>query len=218
MTTPNPAELIKTGANAALEEALNANPALADGKNEQGIPYLLFAAYYRNQVAVDLIKKHKPSLDLFEASAIGDLTSTEQLAREDSVNSFSTDGFTPLGYACYFGHYEVAKFLIGAGANVNLPSSNAFKVAPLHSACAISHVELVKLLLANGADVNARQNSGFTPLHSAAHNGNADLAQLLMFHGADANARTDAGQTPLQMAEEKSHNSVAQLIRKMGGK
>lgn len=220
MTSPNLSDLIKTGNTAALEVALKANPALADGKNEQGISYLLFAAYYRNYEAVRLIKKYKKPLDIFEASATGDLERVKALVSQDKalLNAFSPDGFTPLGLSTYFGHLPTTRFLVEAGAGVNIASGNAFKVTPLHSACAISHLELAKLLLENGADVNARQNSGFTPLHSAAHNGQLALAQLLVSSGADINAKTDNGQTPLMMAEEKGFEDVASFIREKVGK
>lgn len=218
--SPNIPELIKNRDDAALRAALQQNPALADGKNEQGIPYLLFAAYYRNQPAIDLLKKHKSSLNIFEAAAIGDTEKLQELAGQDAslVNGFAPDGFTPLGLACYFGQAEAARLLISLGAGVNIASSNSFRVAPLHSACAISHFELVKLLVEHGADVNARQSSGVTPLHSAAHNGQLQIAELLVEHGAEVNAQMDSGQTPLSMAEEKGFSEVAGFLRAKGGK
>ena len=220
MTSPTLSDLIKTGNTTGLEAALKANPALADGKNEQGISYLLLAAYYRNEAAVNLIKEYKTPLDIFEASATGDLERVKELVSQDKelLNTFSHDGFTPLGLSTYFGQLPTARFLIEAGADVNMSSANSFKVAPLHSATAISHYELTKLLLDHGAQVNARQSSGVTPLHSAAHNGQLAIAQLLVASGADVNAKSDNGQTPSMMAEEKGFKEVASFIRAKEGK
>lgn len=220
MASPNLSDLIKTGNTAAIEAALKANPALANGKNEHGISHLLLAAYYRNEAAVSLIKRYRTPLDIFEASATGDLERVKELASQNKglLNAFSPDGFTPLGLSTYFGQVGITTFLIEGGAGVNIASGNAFKVTPLHSACAISHLELAKLLLENGADVNARQSSGVTPLHSAAHNGQLALAQLLVTSGADVSAKTDDGQTPSMMAEEKGFEDVANFIREKGGK
>ncbi|MDO9039000.1 MAG: hypothetical protein Q7U59_11705, partial [Lutibacter sp.] len=61
-------ELIKTGKNDLLEQKLNDNPSLVDSKMEQGISLLQFAAYCRNNFAVDILKKRKQILDIFEAS------------------------------------------------------------------------------------------------------------------------------------------------------
>ena len=52
------AEFIQKGANDKLESALKENPALADGKTEQGISFLQFATYCRNKAAIDLF--HQP--------------------------------------------------------------------------------------------------------------------------------------------------------------
>ena len=52
-------EFIKTGNIENLKKALIINPDLANGKTEQGISFLTFAAYCRNNEAIDLIKKNK---------------------------------------------------------------------------------------------------------------------------------------------------------------
>lgn len=212
-------ELIKTGKNDLLEQKLNDNPSLADSKTEQGISLLQFAAYCRNNFAIDILKKHKQKLDIFEASSIGDTEIVSQLLDKNSefLNSFSSDGFTPLGLASFFGHLSLVKLLLDKGANPNIASNNQFKVAPIHSACAISHFDITELLIRHRADVNAKQMQGVTPLHSAAHNGQTKLSKLLIDNGADINAKMDSGQTPLFMANEKNFQETAELIIKYGG-
>ena len=64
-------ELIKTGKNDLLKQKLNDNPSLANSKTEQGISLLQFAAYCRNNFAVDILKRHKQTFDIFEAASIG---------------------------------------------------------------------------------------------------------------------------------------------------
>lgn len=212
-------EFIKTGKNDNLEEKLKDNPSLADIKTEQGISLLQFAAYCRNNSAVDILKKHKQKLDIFEAACIGNNETVNQLLDKNPefINSFSSDGFTPLGLASFFGHLSVVKFLLDKGANPNIASNNQFKVTPIHSACAISHFDIAELLIEHGADANAKQMQGVTPLHSAAHNGQTKLSKLLIDNGADINAKMDTGQTPLFMANEKDFQETADLIIKHGG-
>lgn len=221
MPTPKEiTEFIQKSENDKLEAAMRENPSLADGKTEQGISFLQFATYCRNKVAIDLLVKRKSRIDIFEAAAIGDVArvSIEVEKQPGLLNSYSADGFTPLGLACFFGQHLAASYLIGKGATVNMPSNNSFKVAPIHSSCAISDVELTNLLLKNGADVNVKQQGGVTPLHEAAHNGKSLLAKLLIDHGADVNAKMDNGNTPLFMANEKNFSETAEMIKSYGGK
>jgi ankyrin repeat protein len=221
MTTPKEIlEFIQKGANEKLETALKEAPTLADGRTEQGISFLQFAAYCRNKGAIELLLKRKSVIDLYEASCIGDVArvASEVEKNLSLVNSFSADGFTPLGLACFFGQHLVASFLVAKGANVNTASNNSFKVAPIHSACAISDVELTTLLIKNGANVNAKQQAGVTPLHEAAHNGKTVLAKLLIDSGSEVNAITEQGQTPHFMAVEKGFHETAALLEQHGGK
>ena len=213
-------EFIKAGKNELLEQKLKENPSLAIIKTEQGISLLQFAAYCRNNVAVNIIKKHKQQLDIFEAACIGDAETVSQLlgTNPEYLNSFSSDGFTALGLASFFGHLSLVKLLLEKGANPNIAANNQFKVAPIHSVCAISAFDIAELLIEHGADVNAKQMQGITPLHSAAHTGQTKLSKLLIDNGADINAKMDNEQTPLFMANEKDFKETVELIIKHGGK
>ena len=212
-------ELIKTGQNDLLEQKLNDKPSLAESKTEQGISLLQFAAYCRNNFAVEILKKRRQKLDIFEASCIGNHDEVAKILENDPeiLNSFSADGFTALGLASFFGHLHLVKLLLDKGANPNIASNNQFKVAPIHSACAISNLEITELLIQHGADVNAKQMQGVTPLHSAVHNGQTKLSKLLIDNGAEINAKTDNGETPLFMAKEKNFQETAELLINHGG-
>lgn len=172
---------IQSGQMEELKKHLEISPELATQKTDQGISLLQYAAYCRNHKAIELLRPYYTDLNIFEASSLGDLEKIESILHQDAtlINTYSTDGFTALGLACFFGNYNVITFLVSKNADLNLASNNSFKVAPLHSACAISNFEIAKLLIQNGADVNARQQQGVTPLHSAAHNGQKELVQFL---------------------------------------
>lgn len=212
-------EIIKTGKNDHLEQMLIDNPSLADIKTEQGISLLQFAAYCKNTFAIDILKKYKQNVDIFEAASIGDIETVNQILNTtpELLNSYSSDGFTALGLGSFFGHLSLVKQLLDKGANPNIASNNQFKVAPIHSACAISHFDIAKLLIEHGADINTKQMHGVTPLHSAAHNGQEKLAKFLIDNGADINAKMDNGNTPLFMANEKNFQEIAELVIKHGG-
>jgi hypothetical protein len=69
---------------------------------------------------------------------------------------------TPLHYAAWEGHKEIAELLIVEGADVNVKDKNS--ATPLHLAAEYDHKEIAELLIANGADVNAKRSDGSTPL------------------------------------------------------
>ncbi|MGB3466315.1 MAG: ankyrin repeat domain-containing protein [Cyclobacteriaceae bacterium] len=209
------AGLIRSGDNDTLKTLINENPELVDGKTPQGISLLTLAAYCRNQYAIDLIASRKQETDLHEAAAIGHLNLVRQYVREapEMLNSYSTDGFTPLGLACFFGHYNTAAFLIEAGADVNLPSGNDFQVSPIHSACAISDKPLAELLIDHGADVNAQQKSGSTALHSAAHHGQLGLVKYLVEKGASIKIKDADKLTPEKIAFAKGHDQIVSYLK-----
>lgn len=213
-------EFIQTGDIENLKKVLINNPELINGKTKQGISFLTLAAYCRNNEAIDLIKKNKSNLDIYERIIIGDLSSTKECLENNMIllNQYSVDGFTPIGLASFFGHYKIVKIFIEKGADVNSPSNNDFKVSPLHSACAISNIKITELLLKNGANVNAKQQGNVTPLHSASHNGMLKLVHLLLEYNADINAKMMDGRTPLCMAKEKSFKEVSEYLQSKGGK
>jgi ankyrin repeat protein len=208
-------EAIQKGDATLLKAGLAEDPSLAASTTKEGVSLLLFALYCGNRKAAELIKKSKPSLDIYEAVCTGEIDIVKQrlAASPDQINAPSPDGFSLLGYACFFNQEAIAQYLVEKGADINIPSANSFKVAPIHSACSISSYPLTKLLVEKGADLNARQQAGFTSLHSAAGNGATEIVRLLLDKGADVHARTDAGETALSLAEKKSFAETAELIR-----
>src|SRR3712207_3388254 len=85
------------------------------------------------------------------------------LARAMSAGEHYEAGVTALHLAACGGHLEVARTLIGAGAEVNAVARDG---TPLSVAVWEGHLELVELLLAYGADPRAAAPNGETALHS----------------------------------------------------
>jgi ankyrin repeat protein len=67
-----------------------------------------------------------------------------------------------LYYACRFGKYSVAKWLLEHGANVNIQMKDKQKNTSLHGAKFRGHFLIVELLLEYGADVNIKNDFGVT--------------------------------------------------------
>jgi ankyrin repeat protein len=211
-------ESVKAGDMAGVRMALAEDPSLLNEKNQAGQTAILLSKYYgRPEITAHLLSLNA-ELDVFTAAAVGD---AEILLREVDRNpallaSHSSDGWTPLHLASFFGHRELALQLIERGAEVDARSTNAMKNTPLHAAAAGRKLELVKLLLDEKADVKARQEGGWTALHAAAQNGDRDIVEMLVAHGADLQARADNNQSALDLALQEGRQDVAALLDELG--
>lgn len=197
-----------------VDDYLNTHPQLINHRAENGETLFLLTIYYgRNEIRELLLQKgYLP--DHFEASAAGNLNRLKELLDDNDqlIHTFSEDGFTALGLACFFGHVEAVKYLLSKGAEVNIRSSNTFRVMPLHSAVANRNYEITKILLEHGAEVNARQQQDITPLHQAADHGELEMIRLLLKYNADRSLRTKSGLTPVDMARQKGHEDAIDLL------
>lgn len=131
-----------------------------------------------------------PELDVFEAAAAGRHPRVAALLRQNAgwAKAWTSDGFTALHLACFFGTPDVARDLLEAGADPNAPSRNPMGVRPINSAAAGSHAfDHVRQLLDWGADVDGTQASGHSALDQARHLGNQELTDLLVTRGAREN-------------------------------
>jgi ankyrin repeat protein len=190
------------------------DPSAAVARDEGGLSAVMQARYHGHSEIVDLILTLDPELNVFEAAAVGDAERVRILVGEDAdlARSWSADGFTPLHFACFFGHPDIAEFLLDRGAEVDAVARNDLGVTPLQSAAAGGHTRAAELLLHAGADVHPAHPLGFTPLHSAAANGDSATAELLLDHGADPARAKHDGKTPVDLAAENGHEEIVALL------
>ena len=128
----------------------------------------------------------------------------------DLINAPGSEGgITPLCIAARLDQLRVARFLLDAGAVVDLPSDGS---SPIHNAAAAGHKAMVELLLDRGADVNARDSSGRMPIHLAAENGFQAVVEALLVRKADVNAQANKQLTPLLLAATKGHSAMVDLL------
>ena len=197
---------------------VSAEPTLIDARGRTGESAILTAVYHRQKEIVNLLVARGATLTLFEACAAGEYDRTERALASDSpaVNSFSSDGWTPLHLAAFFGHLKVAELLLAHNADVTARSRNNTGNTPLHAALAGNHKLVAGLLIGRGADVNATDTAGWRPLHLAAANNNIDAIKQLIAQGADVHAPNGEGLTSLTLAQEKNHREAAAFLRRHG--
>ena len=213
-------EQVKRGDLSAIRAALAEDPSLLDSTNQAGQSAFLLAKYYAQSQTADYLLSLNPKLDLFDSCVAG---LTPDVLKEidkspSALESNSSDGWTPLHLAAFFGHPDLANRLLDRGAEVDSRSTNAMKNTPLHAAVAGKKAAVAKLLLERGADVNAQQEGGWTALHGAAQAGDRELVELLIANGAEANARAQNNQSPLDLALLKGQQQVAALLEELGAK
>ncbi len=210
--------VIQAGDASAVSALIAEDASLATTTNEHNISPLMWALYNRQQGIADAIAAHRQSVDsrltLHELAAMGHYDEVrEHLYMGDDLGSFSSDGFTPLHFAAFFGRKEIVPMFLSCGASVSTPADNPSGVHPLHSAAAIESVECCRLLLESGAEVNAQQHGGFTALMAAAMRGNVALVELLLEHNADVAIKSDEGKTAADMAQDGGHDAVVERLR-----
>jgi ankyrin repeat protein len=213
-------EHVKHGNLEAVRADLAADPELLNGTNEAGQCAYLLSKYYRQFAVADYLLGLKPKLDVFTLCVAGHTADAlaEISKAPDLLQAHSTDGWTPLHLAAFFGWAELANALLDRGADVNCRSTNSMKNTPLHAATAGGGAPLVDLLLKRGANPNATQEGGWTALHAAAQSGNRAIAETLVANGADVNQRADNNQSPLDMALLKGHQDLVELLEHLGAK
>ena len=128
-----------------------------------------------------------------------------------AVNVAEADGTMALHWAARGDELEIARLLVGAGANPN--AANRYGLTPLSIAAANANGAMVKLLLDAGGDAKAMIRQGETVLMTAARAGNPDAVRLLLERGADANAREESlGETALMWAAAENHPEAIKLL------
>jgi uncharacterized protein len=207
-------ETIKQGRRDEVENQLNADPGLIHVR-ENGLSPIMVAAYHGHPEIASFLADKTVAITIFEAAATGKINNILRLLARDPqlVNAYAEDGFQALGLASYFGHFDVAEYLIKAGAPINSPSRNDLKAAPIQSAASARHARIVGLLLKHKADPNIREQGGYTPLHAAAQNGDREVIRTLLYGGADLTIQSDDGKMPLDLALAAGHTEAAKLLQ-----
>ena len=132
-------EVVRAGDTGRLQALLNANPALANARDERGNSAVLIAQYRDKRDAVAVLLAAGPELDIFDAAALGRTARVAEWLDQDPalLDAQSSMGFGPLALAAFFGQADTVKLLLDRGADPQ-PGVNL--------AAMKGHIEVLKLL------------------------------------------------------------------------
>lgn len=212
-------EAIRTGNDLAVDTQVSVNEELLRIHDEAGLsPVVAAASAGHTALAERLAAKLGKSVDgigFFDAAAVGNVPVVRHLLATDtaSVDDRGPDGCTALHLAARFGQMEVARLLLGRGADPNAITLNDERGTPLYTSIVSKHRDMASLLLALGASPNSVQRGGWTALHAAARNGDQTIVNMLQLRGADPTRASDDGHTAIDLAEENGHGALAKVLR-----
>jgi ankyrin repeat protein len=133
------------------------------------------------------------------------------------VNVRDTEtGETPLFLAYRREDERVARLLLDAGAQPNIPNHAGDRILDL--VAARGDIPWALALLGAGGNVRLRGAGGQQPLHAACANDRLEMAELLLVHGADLEAKDAAGCTALMAAAATGALDACRLLLNLGVK
>jgi uncharacterized protein len=200
---------------AAVSRMIEGRPDLSRCRDASTLSIVRFAHYLHEDAILRALIEQGPPLDIFEAAMIDDAALVQRILASDATQAaaYSSDGFTALHFAAFFGATAVMAVLLDAGAGTEAVTRNFLTNMPLHAAAAGGHVDACALLLDRGAQVNAVQHGAYTALHTPAFSNNRALAELLLARGASAAMTNDEGKTPADVAAGLGNMELAALLR-----
>lgn len=143
-------------------------------------------------------RPYRPSVGICGAAAKGKSAQVADILLKDPSAVQATDGgATPLHWAARFGHEDIVRSLLQAGALADARASDGG--TPLHWAASRGQTAVVTLLLPRYTDVDVRDNQLETPLYRNCQSiTRHEIARKLVDRGADPNVQNAAGTTALQ--------------------
>lgn len=123
---------------------------------------------------------------------------------------------TPLNLATTFGSYDMAKFALDRGADVNKVSTQD-GMTEFHFAVSCGHANIVRLFLEHGANPDVATNDGVPPIFHAIDRGHADIVRELLAHDAPIDyIESEHQRTLLHVAALRGSADIVSLLLSLG--
>jgi len=188
-----------------------------------GLVLILIIASYQFVYAQNTSEEESKTItdlnnELGWAAKNGDIEKIYKLLAAGADVDVLVDGaHTPLMFAVYYGHYEVAKILINKGANVNAAHSIDHTV--LYHALESRHLraEIIQLLVEAGVKMDYRPITWAIQYLILYRNNEAqEIMAMLIEAGADVNERDQLGIPVIVNAACRGSNQLIDILLSSG--
>ena len=161
-------------------------------------------------------------LDVFNfASANGDTEKIRSLLKPGNININKTfgDDDTALINACRYGHTEIVRLLLSAGADINMP--NWYGNTPFMYGCWSGETKIVKLLIEHGVNIDTDIflelcSDGTTELMEDGSKEHIDMVKLLLEYITDVNIKDNCECTALTLACKYGNVNIVKPLLEHG--
>ena len=153
---------------------------------------------------------------IVEAAKNGDFQTVKSILTKDpsKLNATDQNNYTSLHWACMRAHWDVVKYLIEKGADLNFVGGDGG--IQINWAVHHDNVDIIKLMVEKGAKLNHRNQWGMTELHTAIWRGNIHVVKYLLDQGSDPNIKTNEGWTAMHYAYRSGHDNIIAMLKKRG--
>ncbi|MDR2718986.1 MAG: ankyrin repeat domain-containing protein [Treponema sp.] len=178
-------------------------------------------AFKKQEAARETLKAQKTLLQMGISVTGESLSQCVSEGRVEEVSLFLTAGFSPnarnksgvplLNIATRTGNREIIRFLIMAGAQLNLQADDRGTSALIDGVMG-NYIDPVNDLINAGADVNIKSKDGQTALVVAAGACNEKMVEALLKAGADPDISDSLGVSARKYAKLFHQNAIIRLF------
>ncbi|KAF2078214.1 hypothetical protein CYY_000504 [Polysphondylium violaceum] len=165
--------------------------------------------------------------EIIHFSALGELERVEQVINriktehrhisvKSIINSLDDAGNTALHWACYRKHFHVVKYLVGIGADPDIPNISEQQTS-FDWACVAGDLPTIHFLYESGqADIYHRDQRGLNSLLLSIHHTDINVVRFLLHIGMPVSSKDDEGHTALHWASFSGNLKLIRLLLKKG--
>jgi len=161
-----------------------------------------YEAFKKNEAALETNHARQTLLDMGIPTTNDAFALCVSEGKEEEVSLFLAAGFSPdikdkkgvplLNLSARNEHLNILKFLLHAGAQVNLVAGDRGSTA-LFDSSVVKNKDMIKALIEAGADMNIQSKDGQTALVVVVGAGDEEIAEMLVKAGADPDIKDALG-------------------------
>jgi len=208
-------EAAREGKYSVVESLLNANPKLANRRDDDErlpIHWAVSNGHLEIAILLSSVKDFDPDVQdgvgwtpLMMAVSLKDREDLVDLLLQKGadVNAKNLNNQTALHFVASKNNLDIARKLLDQKPKASTRQKDKRGQYPIHRAAAVGSVPMVELLLKHSSPLNAADIAGQTPLHHAVAEGHGDTAVALLKAGAETDKKDADGHLALDLAPDR---------------